>query len=138
MKAHIGINEGTWPATLALLAILALASTAAPAGAGQAQGASDGAQAGAYSAVETQRLFDAYVLVQAQDSLDLGDAQLPDFIRRLKVLQDVRRRFLLERRRIVLELQRRSGPNAAGRFDEARVRDLLRSLAMSTREVPTR
>ena len=46
----------------------------------------------ATSPAELQRLFDAYVLVQAQDVLQLTDAQLPDFMSRLRALQEVRRR----------------------------------------------
>jgi hypothetical protein len=96
----------------------------------QAQrGGARGQPPAAVTPVEAERLFDAYVLVQAQDSLGLSEAQFPEFIAKLKALQDVRRRHLLGRRKIILDLQRSTGPKAAAPFDEARVRELLRSLA---------
>ena len=44
------------------------------------------------SPAEVQQLFDAFVLVQAQDALSLTDAQSAPFVSSLKRLQDVRRR----------------------------------------------
>ena len=44
------------------------------------------------SPAEVQQLFDAFVLVQAQDALSLTDAQFAPFVSSLKRLQDVRRR----------------------------------------------
>ena len=55
---------------------------------------------------ELQRLFDAYVLMQAQETLQLTDAQYPQFLARLRALQEVRRRTLVERTRIIQELRR--------------------------------
>ncbi len=45
-----------------------------------------------FSPAEIQQLFDAFVLVQAQDALSLTDAQFAPFVSSLKRLQDVRRR----------------------------------------------
>jgi hypothetical protein len=51
-------------------------------------------------------LFDAYVAVQAQDVLQLTDTQYPQFLARLRALQEVRRRAQAERVRIIGELRR--------------------------------
>ena len=81
--------------------------------------------------LELERWFDSYVLLQAQDTLKLSDAQFPRFLPRLKALQDTRRRNLQARRQVL---------NALGRlvkatpFDEAQTRDQLKAL----RELDTR
>ena len=79
------------------------------------------------SPAELQRLFDAYVLMQAQDDLSLNDEQYPRFLGRVKVLQDARRRADMERRRIVQELRRLTQPRATT-LDEARVKERLKAL----------
>ncbi len=79
------------------------------------------------SPAELQRLFDAYVLMQAQDDLTLSDEQYPRFLGRVKILQDVRRRTDMDRRRIVQELRRLTQPRATT-LDEARVKDRLKAL----------
>jgi len=53
---------------------------------------------------ELQRMFDAFVLVQAQDQLQLTDTQYPQFVARLKKLQDARLRQQQERQRLLREL----------------------------------
>ncbi len=74
---------------------------------------------------ELERWFDAYVLLQAQDTLRLTDAQFPRFLPRLKTLQETRRRNLQARRQIL---------NALGRLlkatplDEAQARERLTTL----------
>lgn len=63
---------------------------------------------------EIQRLFDAFVLVQAQESLTLTDDQFGPFVSRLKRLQDVRRRNEQGARRLLRAAQRlASQPNAS-------------------------
>lgn len=57
------------------------------------------------SPAELQRLFDAYVLVQAQDTLRLDEAQFAKFLPRLRAFQEVRRRHQAERGRIVQDLR---------------------------------
>jgi len=64
------------------------------------------AQAAGVSPVELQQLFDAYVMMQAQESLKLSESQYPRFLPRLKALQEARRRQQTERARIVQELRR--------------------------------
>jgi hypothetical protein len=53
---------------------------------------------------EVERLFDGYVAMQAQDTLKLSDAQFPQFLAKLKVLQQTRRQHLMARRALVAEL----------------------------------
>lgn len=69
---------------------------------------------GGVSPAELQRLFDAYVLVQAQDTLKLDEAQYAKFLPRLRALQEVRRRSQTERARLVQDLRQlvqRGGDN---------------------------
>jgi len=106
---------------------LAAASWAAPVGAQPRAAQLAPLAAGGVSPAELQRLFDAYVLMQAQDDLSLSDEQYPRFLGRVKVLQDARRRADMERRRIVQELRRLTQPRAAT-VDEARIKDRLKAL----------
>ena len=46
---------------------------------------------------EVARLFDAYTVMQAQETLGLSDEQFGPFVTRLKALQQTRRRNLRER-----------------------------------------
>jgi hypothetical protein len=72
-----------------------------------------------------ERLFDGYVAMQAQDALQLTDAQFPQFLARLKTLQETRRRNMQERRALIAELNR-TLTGAPGQ--EAPLRDALRKL----------
>ena len=77
---------------------------------------------------EIQQMFDAYVLMQAQDTLKLNEEQYPKFLTRLRALQGVRRRG--DNQRLMLLNQLRRILNAAdGRTDEAMIRERLKSLA---------
>ena len=58
------------------------------------------------SLAELNRLFEAYAVVQAQDFLKLTDEQYPDFVARLKQLQDARRRHFVNHNRIIADLNR--------------------------------
>lgn len=53
---------------------------------------------------EVGRLFDAYALMQAQDTLGLDEAQYERFVGRFKALLETRRRHAMARMRIVREL----------------------------------
>ncbi len=64
-------------------------------------GAGDGVSPG-----EIQRLFDAYVVMQAQQELQLSDEQYPKFLTKVKALQAVRQKGQIERGRIIQELRR--------------------------------
>jgi hypothetical protein len=67
---------------------------------------------------EIQRLFDAYVVMQAQKELELSDDQFPRFVARVRTLQDVRRRGQMQRGRMLQELRRLS--QATGQDDALR------------------
>jgi hypothetical protein len=60
------------------------------------------------SPAEIQRLFDAYVVMQAQQALQLSDEQFPKFLARVKTLQEARRRGQMQRGRMLQELRRLS------------------------------
>ncbi len=100
----------------------------------QANGRRLGAQAGqppregqpALSPADVQSLFDAYALVQAQQTLNLSDDQFAQFIPRLKVLQETRRKNQQERHRLIVELDQLSKQPTV---DEAQVRDRLKALS---------
>lgn len=75
---------------------------------------------------EVQRLFDAYVVMQAQQELQLSDEQYPKFLARVKALQTARQKGLADRARIIQDLRRlESAPS----LDDAQARTQLRALA---------
>jgi Spy/CpxP family protein refolding chaperone len=75
---------------------------------------------------ELQTMFDGYVLMQAQETLQLSDEQFPRFIPRLKTLQEARRRSQIARSRLIAELRRMTQPNAEP--DEAQLRQQISAL----------
>lgn len=78
---------------------------------------------------EIQKLFDAYIVVEAQRVLELGDAQYPQFIARLRTLQDTRRRTTQERIRLMGQLQRLTAPRIKPvESDEHTLEGLLKQL----------
>jgi hypothetical protein len=95
---------------------------------------------------ELQRLFDAYVLMQAQETLQLSEEQYPGFLARLKTLQETRRRTQGERLRIVQELRRlvqsvRTAPGAAeasGAGADARTKEQITERIKALREADAR
>ncbi len=90
------------------------------------------------SPAEIQRLFDAYVVMQAQPELALTDEQYPRFLTRVRVLQDVRRRTEMERGRIIQELRRlTNAQNTDENLIRARVRALDELEARSATEIRT-
>ena len=119
--------------SLALLVTVIAGAPAQPAEAGQ-RGRAGRANAPEVAAddprmnpAEVMRILDGYALVQAQDALQLSEAQYGQFVTRLKTLQDVRRRNLQARHRIVQELRRLAGPQAAA-TEENSVRQQLKAL----------
>jgi hypothetical protein len=114
-------------AALALVGGLSAAAEAQPAGrSGRSPRADQTLPEGGVSPAEIQRLFDAYVVMQAQTELQLNDEQYPRFLTRVRALQEARRRGLFERGRILQELRRLS---AARPIDETQTRAALRRLA---------
>jgi hypothetical protein len=83
--------------------------------AGQGLGRGMGGPAQRIEVAELQRLFDAYLVMQAQDALQLDDVQFGQFLPKLKQLQETRRRNEQVRQRIVAELSRlTAGPATSG------------------------
>lgn len=122
---------------LRLAIAFALVMTLAATGAAKAQGraAQRGAQAPEGSAApapgvspgEIQQMFDAYVILQAQDVLQLKDDQYAQFVTRLKTLQAARRRNENQRLMIINQL-RRILQAGDGRVDETMIQERLKSL----------
>ena len=75
---------------------------------------------------ELVAMLDAYTLVQAQNALQLSDAQYGPFVTRLKRLQENRRRNNQLRNRLLQDLRLMTAPNAAA--DENAMREKLRAL----------
>ncbi len=80
------------------------------------------------SPAEIQKLFDAYLVMEAQQALTLSDEQYPQFLTRLRSLQETRRRSQQERFRLMGELQRLTNPRQSARADEAMVKERLTAL----------
>ena len=74
---------------------------------------------------EVQRMFDAYALLQAQDQLKISDEQYSQFLVRFKALQDLRRKALQERARIIQDLRRLTNGAVP---DESQIKDRLKAL----------
>jgi hypothetical protein len=108
---------------------MAAAAEARPQGRAAQRGAQppEGTPAPGVSPGEIQQMFDAYVLVQAQDVLQLKDDQYAQFVTRLRALQAVRRRHENQRLMIVNQL-RRILQAADGRVDETMIQERLKSL----------
>ncbi|MGD9902271.1 MAG: hypothetical protein AB7U83_02280 [Vicinamibacterales bacterium] len=75
---------------------------------------------------EIQRLFDAYLVMEAQQTLGLTDEQYAPFLTRLRTLQAVRRRHQQARTQLLAELGRLSAPRAAG--DDTVIQERLAAL----------
>lgn len=76
---------------------------------------------------EVQQLFDAFELVRAEEMLNLTEEQYPEFVVRLKALQDGRRDAQRERQMMLLELRRLLGQGGADEAElEARLEELTR------------
>lgn len=117
-------------ATILVAAVLSIAA----AGTAEAQ-RPRGAQGARGAGEETDRLgpaqilnmLDAWALVQAQDTLQLGDDQYAEFVARLKRLQQTRRRNLQARLAILQDLRRLSAPQTPE--DDNALRARLKALA---------
>ena len=77
---------------------------------------------------EIQRLFDAYLVMEVQQALALTDQQYPQFLIRLKTLQDTRRRTTQERNQLMNQLQRLTNPRNQQQGTEAQVKERLTAL----------
>lgn len=77
---------------------------------------------------EIQRLFDAYLVMEAQQALTLNDQQYPQFLIRLKTLQETRRRTTQERNQLMNQLQRLTNPRNQQQGTDAQVKERLTAL----------
>jgi hypothetical protein len=77
---------------------------------------------------QVQQLFDAMVVMQAQEALSLNEEQYAKFLTRLKLLQGTRRRHQQERAKIIGELQRLTNPRNPRRDGEAEIVSRLSAL----------
>ena len=74
---------------------------------------------------EIQRLFDAFVLVQAQEALELSEDQFAQFVSRLKRLQESRRTNQREEQRLLRVVQRlATRPDVTDTQIETRLQEL--------------
>jgi hypothetical protein len=80
------------------------------------------------SPAQVHQLFDAMLVMQAQEALGLSDQQYAQFVVRLNALQGARRRTQLERMQMIGELQRLTNPRNAKAADEAEVKSRLSAL----------
>ena len=81
----------------------------------------------AISAGQIQRWFEAFTVLQAQEALQLSEAQYGRFVTRLKALQDARRKHQLARNQIMGDLRRLTNPQT-GSNDEAAITERLKAL----------
>lgn len=117
--------------TLLLVAVL----TSAPVWAGSlaqdepplARGRAGRAAADGLSPIEVVNMLDAYAMLQAQNALQLSDAQYGPFVTRLKRLHQTRRQAQQERHRLIQQLRRQAGPQASS-IDENAIRANLKAL----------
>jgi hypothetical protein len=107
------------------LAALTLATLLTAAPAALAQPPAPPADAADLRPAEIQKLFDAYLVMEAQQTLGLSDQQYPPFLTRLRALQDIRRRHLVARAGLIADLARLSGPRAATPVDEGVLKERL-------------
>jgi hypothetical protein len=77
---------------------------------------------------EIQRLFDAYQIMEAQQFLALTDQQYPQFIVRLRALQETRRKNQQQRQQLMNELQRMTNPRLNARPEDAQLKERLTAL----------
>ncbi|MGQ0736539.1 MAG: hypothetical protein ACT4QD_23160 [Acidobacteriota bacterium] len=78
---------------------------------------------------QIQQLFDAMLVMQAQEVLSLSEDRYAQFLTRLRSLQETRRRGQGERARIMAELQRLTNPRVARpNVSEAEIKERLDAL----------
>lgn len=75
---------------------------------------------------ELVNMLDTYAIVQAQDFLQIADEHFGEFVTRLKRLQQIRRKNVQTRNRIIQELRKLTAPEATP--DENTLRQRLKVL----------
>lgn len=77
---------------------------------------------------EIQKLFDAYLVMEAQQALALTDEQYPQFLIRLRALQQTRRRNQQERVQLMGQLHRLTNVRQNNRSDDGMIQERLTAL----------
>jgi len=116
--------------TMIVGAALAVASLASPSSASAQQAPAAPPvlpEAAPISANQIQRWFEAFTVLQAQEALDLSEAQYGRFVTRLKALQETRRRHQQARSRILGDMRKLTNPQT-GSQDEAQLAERLKAL----------
>ena len=117
--------------TIVLLLFITTAAAGAPQGTGQndpgPRGRATRAGDGGLSPAEVVNMLDAYAVVQAENVLQLNDAQYGQFVARLKKLHQTRRQAQQERNRLLQQLRRLAGPQAT-EIDENAIKTNLKAL----------
>src|SRR5579872_6625466 len=115
--------------TLALALMLAATASASAQQEPAPRGGRAAAAAEGVSPAEVQRMFDAYALMQAQEQLKISDDQYAQFLSRFRTLQDVRRKALQERQRIVQTLRKMlNTPDGSSGADDAQLKEQMKAL----------
>jgi hypothetical protein len=119
--------------TIVVLTFTVVAASAWPVSAGQQAPAPTGSTAQDNSgtkpitAGQVQMLFEAFIVTQAQDALQLSEAQYGRFVTTFKRLQKARNSQQQQRARLVGDLRRMTAPETPPP-DEAQITDRLRAL----------
>ncbi|MEO5898404.1 MAG: hypothetical protein ABIS06_22165 [Vicinamibacterales bacterium] len=92
-----------------------------------ARGRGARANAPLMTANEVVNMLDAYAVVQAQEALQLTEAQYGPFVTRLKKLHETRRRGQQAHNRILRDLRQLAGPEVT-QVDENALRNNLKAL----------
>src|SRR4051812_12583853 len=118
---------------LVVFTMTALVTSASPVSAGQRPSAPTTSTAQndpgtkPITAGQVQMLFEAFIVTQAQDALQLSEAQYGRFVTTFKRLQKARNAQQQQRTRLLGDLRRMTAPDAPP-ADEAQITDRLRAL----------
>jgi DNA repair ATPase RecN len=82
---------------------------------------------GRLSPIEVVNMLDAYAVLEAQNALQLSDAQYSQFVTRVRRLHQTRRQAQQERHRLIQQLRRLAGPQAT-EIDENAIRTNIKAL----------
>ena len=115
MRFRRGVGMAVWLIASAPMGAMAQGRQAAPPGEVMT------------SPAEIQRMLDGYMLIQAQEMLQLSDEQFPRFLSRVRALQETRRRTQGERLRMLQELRRTTAGRGAP-IDEGAITERLKAL----------
>lgn len=99
---------------------------------GQAQGRGQAPRDG-LTPREVQAQFDAYVIAQAEDALQISEEQYPQFVRRVRALQMARRETRVRRNRLLAALAQVARTRDV---DEGRLATAIRALDDHDRAAP--